>query len=66
MTTDQLNLAIRDSVAMEAAKTYRELEYVCRNIEARHTVEGIGPAEQIAYQNERAKHIMRVARAVLA
>ncbi len=66
MTTDELNLAIRDSIQMEAAKTFRELEYVCRNIEARHQVEGISPADEIAYENVKRRHIERVTRGLVA
>jgi hypothetical protein len=66
MTTTELELAIRDSVQMEGAKSYRELEYVCRNIEARHRVEGISDADLAAYENVKAEHIKRVVRGMVA
>ncbi len=66
MTTDELELAIRDSVQMESAKTFNELAYICRNIEARHIVEGISDADRAAYENVKAQHVMRVTKAVLA
>lgn len=65
MTRDELELAIRDSVQMEAAKTWRELEYICRNIEARHLVEGIDPTDLEAYEHVKEQHTQRVLRAVL-
>lgn len=66
MTTAELELAIRDSVAMETAKTFRELEYICRNIEARHAIEGISAADLIAYENVKAQHVKRVIRGMVA
>jgi len=65
MTTEELELAIRDSVQMESAKTWRDLEYICRNIEARHRVEGISEADLAAYANVKEQHKQRVLRAVL-
>lgn len=66
MTTDELDLAIRDSIQMEGAKTFSELRYVVRNIEARHAVEGISEADRIAFENVKRDHVRRVTRAVLA
>ena len=66
MTTEELNLAIRDSIQMEGAKTFRELEYVCRNIEARHRVEGISEPERVVYEAEKRRNVLRVMRAVNA
>jgi hypothetical protein len=66
MTSDELALAIRDSVAMENCKTYSELEYVCRNLEARHKVEGISPMDLAAYENVKRQHILRVCRGMVA
>jgi hypothetical protein len=62
MTTDELELAIRDSVQMEAAKTFSDLTYICRNIESRHRVEGITPSDLAAYENVKAQHVKRVTR----
>ena len=64
--TDQLELAIRDSIAMEACKTWRDLEYVTRGIEARHAVEGVSKDALALYEDEKAKHAERVARAMVA
>jgi hypothetical protein len=65
-TTQDLDLAIQDSIALENAKTERELHYVCRNIEARHSVEGISPMALEAYENEKRRHIARIYRSVAA
>lgn len=59
-----LELAIRDSIAMEDAKTFNELSYICRNIEARHAVEGISDSDLAAYENVKAQHVRRVTNAV--
>jgi len=64
--TDQLEMAIRDSIAMEAASTWRDLEYVCRGIEARHAVEGVSKDALALYEEEKAKHAKRVALRVVA
>lgn len=66
MTTDQLNLAIRDSVAMENAKTFSELDYACRNIEARHRVEGISAEDEVWYDTLKRKHLVRVCGGLVA
>lgn len=66
MTTDQLNLAIRDSVAMENAKTFSELDYACRNIEARHRVEGISAEDEAWYDTLKRKHLERVCGGLVA
>lgn len=64
--TDQLEMAIRDSIAMEACKTWRDLEYCCRNIEARHAVEGLSKEARDLYEAEKARHAERCARAMVA
>lgn len=61
---NDLETMLRDSIQMENCKTYRELEYVCRNIEARHRVEGIGEHDRRTYEAEKDKHTTRVLRAV--
>lgn len=60
MTTDELALAIRDSVAMENCKSYDDLAYCCRNLEARHAVEGISDIDRAAYENVKRQHTLRV------
>ncbi len=65
-TTHDLDLAIRDSIAMEAASTWRDLDYVCRGIEARHAVEGVSKQAREIYEAEKAKHAKRVALRVVA
>jgi hypothetical protein len=60
-----LDTALRDSIAMEDCKTWRELEYVCRNIEARHVVEGISDMDRSAYEAVKEQHKRRVLKAVL-
>jgi hypothetical protein len=65
-TTHDLDLAIQDSIALENAKTERELHYVCRNIEARHAQEGISPMALEAYEAEKRRHIARIYRTVAA
>lgn len=59
-------LLLRDSIAMENCKTYRELEYVCLGIEARHRVEGVSDADLAAYENVKREHILRVTRGLVA
>lgn len=66
MTTDELELAIRDSVVLEGCKTERELHYAVRNIEARHAVEGISAADKAAWENVKREHIARIYRTVAA
>ena len=66
MTTDELELAIRDSVALEGCKTERELHYAVRNIEARHAVEGISEMDKAAWENVKRQHIARIYRTVAA
>jgi hypothetical protein len=65
-TTLDLDLAIRDSIAMEACKTWRDLEYVTRGIEARHAVEGVSKEALDLYEAEKARHARRVAPAMVA
>lgn len=59
-TTQDLDLAIQDSIALENAKTERELHYVVRTIEARHKVEGISPMARELWEQEKARHIKRI------
>lgn len=59
-------LLLRDSLQIETAKTARELEYVVRNIEARHRVEGIDPADLAAWENLKRQHVERVYRVITA
>lgn len=65
-TTHDLDLAIQDSIALENAKTERELHYVVRNIEARHKIEGISPMALEAWETEKARHIRRIYSVVAA
>lgn len=65
-TTHDIDLALQDSIALENAKTERELHYVCRNIEARHAVEGISPMALEAYEDEKRRHIARIYRMAAA
>lgn len=60
MTTAELELAIRDSIALENCRTYRDWVYATRNIEARHAVEGIHPYDLAAYRNVKRQHLVRV------
>jgi hypothetical protein len=66
MTKIALDTALRDSLAMETARTFMELSYICRNIEARHKVEGITPMDLAAYEAVKAQHVRRVVMAVPA
>lgn len=66
MNADMVEMALRDSIALENCKTERELHYAIRNIEARHTVEGIGPDELEAWEAEKRRHIARIYRTVAA
>lgn len=59
-------LLLRDSLQIETAKTVRELEYVIRNIEARHAVEGIAPVDLAAWENVKRQHIERIYRLITA
>jgi hypothetical protein len=59
-------LLLRDSLQIETAKTAREMEYVIRNIEARHAVEGISDADLAAWENLKAQHAERICRVVTA
>ena len=61
----ELDTLLRDSIQLENAKTYRELDYAVRNIEARHKVEGIDPMEQAAWENVKRQHVERVLGSVL-
>jgi hypothetical protein len=65
-TTHDLDLAIQDSIALENAKTERELHYVVRNIESRHKIEGISPMALEAWEAEKAQHIRRIYSVVAA
>jgi hypothetical protein len=66
MTDAELYLASRDSLEMEKARTWAELEIACRNIEARHVVEGINDIDRQAYELVRERHKQRVSRAMVA
>jgi hypothetical protein len=59
-------LLLRDSLQIETAKTARELEYIVRNIEARHAVEGIAPVDLAAWENLKRQHVERVYRVITA
>jgi hypothetical protein len=59
-------LLLRDSLQIETAKTVRELDYIVRNIEARHAVEGISDIDRAAWENLKRQHIARVYRVVAA
>lgn len=59
-TTHDIDLALQDSIALERAKSERELHYVVRTIEARHKVEGISPMALELWETEKAKAIRRV------
>lgn len=61
MTTDELELAIRDSVALEGTRTEKDYRYVVRNVEARHRVEGISPMDLAAWENLKTQHAKRIA-----
>ncbi len=65
-TTHDIDVALQDSIALETAKTERELHYVCRNIEARHAIEGISPMALELYQDEKRRHIARIYRMAAA
>jgi hypothetical protein len=66
MPHQPLDLLLRDSLAMENCKTFSELSYCTRNIEARHAVEGITAVEREAYEAMKAQHVKRVAPALVA
>lgn len=66
MTQGALELALRDSIALEICKTERELHYAIRNIEARHAIEGIASSDLAAWENVKRQHIERVYRLVRA
>jgi hypothetical protein len=59
-TTHDIDLALQDSIALENAKTERELHWVVRTIESRHKVEGISPMVLELWETEKAKAIHRV------
>lgn len=66
MYPSDLGTALRDSIALENCKTWDELTYCTRNIEARHAVEGISPEDRAAYENVKAQHVRRVVRVIAA
>lgn len=66
MTSAELEAALRDSVTLEGCKTERDLSYAIRNIEARHAVEGISPADLAAWENVKRQHIARIYRTIAA
>jgi hypothetical protein len=61
-----IELALRDSIALENCKTEAELHYVVRNIEARHAVEGIDRHDLAAWENVKREHVKRIYRMVAA
>lgn len=63
---NRTELLLRDSLQIETAKTVRELDYIVRNIEARHAVEGISPVDLAAWENLKRQHIERIYRVVSA
>ena len=62
----QTELLLRDSLQIETAKTVRELEYIVRNIEARHALEGISAMDKAAWDNVKRQHIERIYRVITA
>jgi hypothetical protein len=65
-TTHDIDLALQDSIALENAKSERELHYVVRCVESRHRVEGISPMALELWETEKAKAIHRVYSVVAA
>jgi hypothetical protein len=65
-TTHDIDLALQDSIALENAKTERELHYVVRCVESRHRVEGISPMALELWQAEKTRHIARIYRMAAA
>jgi hypothetical protein len=63
---NDLELLLRDSIALENCKTEGELHYAVRNIEARHAVEHISDTDKAAWENVKRQHIKRIYRAVQA
>lgn len=57
---------LHDSIAMENAKTWDELNAICMGIEAKHRVEGIAEVDRKAYEMVKQEHARRVARAMVA
>ena len=62
----ELDTALRDSLAIEGAKTEGELQYAITCIEARHAVEGISPADLDAWEAVKRQHIARIYRVIAA
>jgi hypothetical protein len=65
-TTHDIDLALQDSIALENAKSERELHYAVRCIEARHAIEGISPMALELWEAEKTKNIARIYRSVAA
>jgi hypothetical protein len=65
-TTHDIDLALQDSIALENAKSERELHYVVRCVESRHRVEGISPMALELWETEKTKAIHRVYSVVAA
>lgn len=65
-TTHDIDLALQDSIALENAKSERELHYVVRCVEARHSIEGISPMALELWETEKAKHVARIYRMAAA
>lgn len=57
---------LRDSLAMENARTWDELQRACINIEARHAVEGVSDVDRAAYEAVKSQHAQRVIRVLVA
>lgn len=55
-----------DVIRMEVAKTWAELEAVCRDLDAAYEVEGVHPDIRRAYENLKTHHARRVAGTVTA
>lgn len=53
-------------IRMEGATTYSELESICQDIEAQHSIEGISDSDLRAYELVKVAHVRRVARSFAA
>lgn len=58
MTGDRL---AGDVIRMEGAKTWAELEAICRDLDAAYEVEGVHPDIRRVYENLKTHHARRVA-----
>ncbi len=59
-------LLLRDSIAIEGAKTDREYSYIVGNIEARHARDGISPMDKAVWESVKRQHAERILRVALA